>query len=153
LSRPEITLMKVPDSSISIAIADDHPIFLMVLSNMFEMDGHKVPIKAKNALELLQGIEKTGLPDIILLDIRMPGMDGLEGLLTLKTKYPACKVIILSFFEHEEIIRQAVNYGANGYLVKTVNREELYKAVLEVHAGRDYLTKFVSEVLSRNSFN
>jgi DNA-binding NarL/FixJ family response regulator len=144
--------MKVPNS-ISIAIADDHPIFLMVLSNMFEIDGHKVPIRAKNALELLQGIEETGLPDIIILDIRMPGMDGLEGLLKLKTMYPGCKVIVLSFFEHEEIIKQAINYGANGYLVKTVDRDELYKAIVEVHSGRDYLTKFVSEVISRNSSN
>ena len=108
-----------PENRIKVAIADDHAVFKQgietVLSLFPDMD---VIIKAENGSHLLDLI-KDNEPDVILLDLRMPVMDGFSTLPELKKLYPKIKVIILTMNSDPEDVRKAMNLGANAYLLKS----------------------------------
>lgn len=74
-------------------------------------------------------------PDLILMDIRMPGMDGVLATKEVKEHYPDIKIIILTTFDDDEFIYSALKYGASGYLLKGASTEELYEAIKVVHQG------------------
>ena len=118
--------VKVP---IKIAIADDHDIFKQgietVLNYFPDMD---LMIKASNGLDLLEQI-KNNQPDVVLLDLRMPVMDGLSTLLELKRLYHIIKVIILSMNSDSSDVQQALKMGADGYLFKGSDTNVISKAI------------------------
>lgn len=78
---------------------------------------------------------KSSLPDIIIMDIRMPRLDGLLCTKSVKEKYPNVKIIILTTFDDDDFIFSALKYGASGYILKGASTEELYQAILTVHKG------------------
>ncbi len=88
---------------------------------------------AKDALDQVETLS----PEIILMDIKMPGIDGIELTRQIKGKSPATNVIMLTLYD--EYLHQAIEAGAKGYLVKDINREELSKAIRAVHEGRSPL--------------
>lgn len=77
-------------------------------------------------------------PDLILMDIRMPGMDGVLATKEVKEHYPDIKIIILTTFDDDEFIYSALKYGASGYLLKGASTEELYEAIKVVYQGRSH---------------
>ena len=91
-----------------------------------------------NGKEALDQIELLN-PDVVLMDIRMPVMDGVTATQKMKDKYPALKVIILTTFDEDEYIFEALNNGANGYLLKDVKSEEIVRGIEEVYAGNTLL--------------
>ena len=88
-----------------------------------------------NGQEVIQSIRKEK-PDVILMDIRMPKMDGVQCTKIIKENYPQIKIIILTTFDDDEFVYSALKYGASGYLLKGVSMEELVKAIEVVHSGR-----------------
>jgi DNA-binding NarL/FixJ family response regulator len=132
---------------IRVAIVDDHEIFrkgLRIILN--EIDELKVIGEAQNGHELFE-ILKHHVVDVVLMDIRMPMMDGIEATKKLVEKYPQIKVIALTMFEEISYFNQMVEAGANGFLLKKTNKDELYRAILQVMQDETYFSEeFISNV-------
>lgn len=111
---------------------------------------YNILFEAANGQELIDTISKGIVPDIILLDISMPVMDGVEAAQVLRTKYPAVRVIILSMFEDAEKVLLMVKMGVKGYLLKDSEPYEVEDALLKVSQGELYYPEFVTRHLITN---
>jgi two-component system nitrate/nitrite response regulator NarL len=122
-------------TTIKVFIADDHTLFIDGLKLLLKDEQDVVVLDVANdGKELLSLLEKQ-LPDVVLLDINMPGMNGLETTRHVKRSYGIVKVIILSTYNDEHIIDKAKEYGANGYLLKNCSKEELLLTIRSVFTG------------------
>ncbi|MFH0893714.1 MAG: response regulator transcription factor [Bacteroidota bacterium] len=134
---------------IKIILVDDHRIFrdgMMALLN--EVADFEVIGDASDAEELLQMIRKK-MPDIVIADVTMPGISGIELTRYISREYPCIKVLILSMHENEEFICSAVQAGAMGYLPKDISKNELIDAIKTIYNGKEYFSSTVSEILLR----
>jgi len=132
---------------IRLIIADDHEIFrkgLRIILN--ELDEVKVIAEAQNGNEVFE-ILKHHEADLILMDIRMPVMDGIEATRKMTEKYPDVKVIALTMFEEISYFNQMIEAGAQGFLLKKTNKDELQRAINQVMEGENYFSEeFISNV-------
>ena len=129
-------------------IADDQELMRESLQIVLELneDMHVVAM-AQNGEELLELLEKEPV-DVILMDVSMPKMDGVEATMQVKKKYPDIKIIILTTFDDDEYVLNALRYGASGYLLKGMSVPELSGAVRKVAAGGAMLnTDIVTKVV------
>ena len=136
---------KVP---VNIFIADDHAVLRDGLRLLLETQPDiRVIGEACDGNELLQVFKKNAplSPDIVIMDIGMPGLDGIEATRQLKHMYPSIKVIILSAHDSSEYISQALRVRANGFLSKESSSTEVILALREVHAGKRYLGQGIAE--------
>ncbi|MGN7722210.1 response regulator transcription factor [Chitinophaga sp. YIM B06452] len=114
---------------IKVAIADDHKIFRSgVINTLTPYDNINVVFEAEDGEHLLQ-IMQDQQPDVILMDLKMPKMDGIQATIKVKEKYPQVKVIILTMYEDDNFIVHLVENGANAYLLKNSEPEEIYEAI------------------------
>jgi len=124
---------------IRILIVDDHPVVRAGLASMLStQSGLEVVGSASSGEEALTLLEQTA-PDLILLDLRMPGMDGLSLLRALGKRAAAPKAIVLTSFETDEDIYRAVQAGARGYLLKNTQQQEIVDAIRAVYAGKRHI--------------
>ncbi|WDZ99118.1 response regulator [Mucilaginibacter sp. SJ] len=114
---------------------------------------YNILFEAANGQELIDTISKGIVPDIILLDISMPVMDGVEAAQVLRAKYPGVRVIILSMFEDAEKVLLMVKMGVKGYLLKDSEPHEVEDALLKVAQGELYYPEFVTRHLITNFNN
>ncbi|WP_167607749.1 response regulator transcription factor [Maribellus sediminis] len=133
-----------------IIIVDDHKIFrdglILLLSNF---DFVSVVGQAANGEEFLELIENVA-PDIVLMDINMPKMNGIEATKQALKKYPELKVIALTSFADDEYIEQMISAGVEGYMLKRSDIEDFEKAIKKVAAGGSYFSSEIIKVISRN---
>lgn len=121
---------------IKVLIADDQELIRQSLQIVLESKDYICVTDAvANGQEVIQSIRKEK-PDVILMDIRMPKMDGVQCTKIIKENYPQIKIIILTTFDDDEFVYSALKYGASGYLLKGVSMEELVKAIEVVYSGR-----------------
>lgn len=120
--------------SIKLLVVDDHPVVRLGLREMLAGSEIHVGAEAANGHEALALIQSTPF-DLVLMDVRMPECDGLRCLAELKKIKPDLPVLMLSAYDSPTYVARAVALGAGGYLTKTVGREELISAVLEVAGG------------------
>ncbi len=121
---------------IKVLIADDQELIRRSLQIVLEnRENIKVTDVAENGQEVMQCVRKH-LPDVILMDIRMPKMDGVQCTKVIKERYPTVKIIILTTFDDDEYVYNALKYGASGYLLKGVSMDELVNAITTVHSGK-----------------
>jgi len=114
---------------IKIIIADDHNLFINGLQLLLQNENWiEIADIANDGKELLEILHKNS-PDLVLLDLNMPIMNGLEAGRFIKQKFPGIKLIILSTYNEEHLVEKAKNIGINGYLLKNCNREELLLAI------------------------
>ncbi|MGN6511899.1 MAG: response regulator [Chitinophaga sp.] len=114
---------------IRVAIADDHKIFRSgVINTLTPYENINVVFEAEDGEHLLQ-IMQEQQPDVILMDLKMPKMDGIQATVKVKEKYPQVKVIILTMYEDDNFIVHLVENGANAYLLKNSEPEEIYEAI------------------------
>jgi DNA-binding NarL/FixJ family response regulator len=129
-------------------VVDDHPVVRQGLRRMLELEcDMEVVGEAASGEEALAQIE-TISPDIVLMDIKMPGMGGIEAIHQIKERYPETNIIALTLYGDQYLV-QAIEAGAVGYLVKDVGGEELIRAIRGVHQGLSIL----DPSLSRELFN
>jgi two-component system nitrate/nitrite response regulator NarL len=132
---------------IKLLLVDDHPIVLDgIKSHLGAQPEFEVVGDATNGQEALRKAKLT-LPDVVLMDISMPHMNGLEAMVQLRKQVPDAKVLVLSMHDSKEYISQIIRVGARGYLLKDCSPAELVSAIKAVHSGEVYFSPAVSRVL------
>jgi DNA-binding NarL/FixJ family response regulator len=133
--------------TIKVAIADDHKIF---------RDGIKMALSGREYLKIMWEAEdgkdlihkmKIKLPDVLLMDIRMPEMDGINAISLLRKEYEQVKIIILTMYDDQEMISKMMEMGANAYLTKTTDPEEIYNAILTCVKDDFYFNELLNKAV------
>lgn len=120
---------------IKVLIADDQELIRQSLQIVLSIkEGISVIGTAENGNKVMEFLKKEK-PDVILMDIRMPEMDGVQCTKAIKDRYPEVKIIILTTFDDDEFVFSALKYGASGYLLKGISMDELDKAIHTVYKG------------------
>lgn len=141
--------------SINISIADDHPMIIKGLKNTFADYSHIHVIATYSDGEaLMQGL-KQQIPDVLLLDIQMPGKSGDQLVPLLLKKYPSLRILILTNFDSVIYVNNLMRHGVAGYLLKTAHEDTLIKAIETVREGKEFLDpslkeKIANEVQKKN---
>ncbi|TXI32730.1 MAG: response regulator transcription factor [Niabella sp.] len=138
--------------SVTIAIVDDHTMLRKGLANLLnEEQDFSVILEADNGFQFTQIIQTKKLePDVILLDINMPEMDGYETAQWVEKNLPLSKVLVLSMNDNEEIVIKMLRCGAKGYVLKDADPPELCRAIRDVMANGYHLSKLVTGKLLFN---
>ena len=133
--------------TIRVAIADDHAVVRQGLRTFLELqDGMEVVGEAADGEEAVALVERTA-PDVVLLDLVMPRVDGLEAIRRIREQAPATRILVLTSFADDHTVLPAVRAGAAGYLLKDVQPPELAGAIRTVHAGEALLAPTVATML------
>jgi len=133
---------------IRVLLADDHSIVRAGLRRVVEESGDMVVVaEAADGQEAMQQAHET-MPDVAVIDISMPGMDGLEVVTQLRSYYGKLPILVLTMHEEEQYVIRAIGAGAMGYITKRSAPEQLVKAIRKLHAGGRYLTEEVAESLA-----
>ncbi|RYC71929.1 MULTISPECIES: response regulator transcription factor [Spirosoma] len=137
--------------STSIAIADDHHLLAEALADLIQkFDRYEVLFIAENGRDLLTRLQRGPLPDIALVDLNMPEMDGFETAVQLRQLYPSVRVMALSMTDREEHIVRMLRNGARGYLLKGCRSTELRQALDDVMEKGYYYSDFLTHRLVRS---
>lgn len=133
---------------IKVLIADDQELIRQSLQIVLDSkENLQVTDAVANGQEVIRSVHKTK-PDVILMDIRMPRMDGVQCTKIIKDQYPQIKIIILTTFDDDEFVYNALKYGASGYLLKGVSMDGLVDAIETVYSGRAMInTDIAAKVL------
>ncbi len=135
--------------NIRVFLCDDHTLFRQGIRKLLELERDIVVVgEANNGQEMLEMLKKTG-PDVILMDIGMPKMDGVSATYKVKKILPHCNILILTVYEDESHIFQAVKAGAMGYLLKDVSIDELIEAIRKVNKGEALIQPVIATKILR----
>jgi DNA-binding NarL/FixJ family response regulator len=136
-------------TTIKIVIADDHPFFrdgIRFLVQKMEQKEIEIAGEAENGVELLKIVDELR-PDVIITDLNMPVMDGIEATRQILSKYPDAKIIAISMYDEESMIIDMLIAGAKGYLLKNEGKDEIISAIKAVHCGGNYFSNNTSKKL------
>ncbi len=135
--------------NIRLIIVDDHALIADGIRKTFESQiGVQVIASVSSAIQLFEILKKQTV-DLIIMDINLPGMNGIEATELLKSMYPSIKVIGLSMHDDTGYINKMIKAGASGYLLKTVDAEELHLAVKKVMQGKNYFSaELINETIN-----
>jgi len=137
----------VPPASIRVLIADDQRVVRDGLTMLVGLiDGVQIVGSASDGSEALQ-LAEAHRPDVVLMDLRMPGMDGITATAQLRERLPGCRVLVLTTYADDAMALPALRAGALGYLTKDASAEQIEAAIRAVHAGRTHLDPAVQERL------
>lgn len=132
---------------IRVYIVDDHPIVRRGIKDLLETEsGIEVVGEAASGHEALSGVE-AAQPDLILMDLVMPEMDGIEATRRIRDRWPDTQVLVLTSFASDEKVFPAIKAGALGYLIKDTGPDELVRAVRQVHGGQTILHPLIAQKL------
>jgi len=137
---------------IQVMVVDDHKMFVEGVQAIFSDSSHIQVVKTvHDGNEVMKSIENTPNLDIILLDINLPNINGLELTKLISKKYPTIKILILSMYNNAEYIKEVLKEGASGYVLKNTDHEELLNAIQSVFAGNQFYSQSVTQTMI-NSF-
>lgn len=137
-------------SKIKLILVDDHQIVRDGIKALLEGEARFDIIGEADTGSMFFALIKTHKPDIVLLDINLPDISGIEITKKLAHEYPDIKVVVLSMYNTEDYIFNAVKAGAKAYLPKTTTRRELQDAVITVYNGEEYFSQAISNVILRS---
>jgi len=133
---------------IRVLIVDDHPIMRIGIAAIIDAQpGMQVIGQAGTASDAVRMFEASQ-PDLTLMDLRLPDRSGVEAIREIRAISPKARIIVLTTYEGDEDIHQALDAGARGYLIKGMPHDALVKALYRVHAGQRFLPQVVTEALS-----
>jgi two-component system, NarL family, response regulator NreC len=131
----------------NIVLADDHAMFRQGIRSLLEpLEGIDISGEAADGLELLELLKKS-IPDLVVLDISMPNLRGLEAAREIRHLYPQVKILLLTMHKKKEFIRQGLEEGVDGFLLKDEPGSELVRAVEAIKKGGKYLSPLLSRIL------
>lgn len=129
-------------------LVDDHPAFLAGLTTLVESEPDMTVVaKAVDGSSAVE-IYRTKKPDVVLMDLRLPGMGGVEAIMAIRKDDPAARIIVLTTFDTDEDIYRAIQSGAKSYLLKDTSHSDLSKTIRDVHAGQQVLPPELAERLA-----
>lgn len=132
---------------IKIAIADDYKIFRDGIKVGLAADKNlQVVLEADNGEDLLNGLEKAS-PDVIIMDLKMPIMDGMEATKEVRKRFDSIKVLVVTMYDDDKFIIHLMEMGANGYLLKNAEAEEIRKSIYAVFENGYYFNDLVNKAL------
>jgi len=138
---------------INVVLADDHVLVRDGIKALLEdQQGIHVIDEASNGLEALEVIKKNK-PHLLIVDIRMPELNGIEVVAEINKTYTDVRTLVLSMHDSEEYVVKAIQAGADGYLLKGASKEEFLKAIHKVAAGGKYFTGDISAIIMNNFVN
>lgn len=132
---------------LKIAVVDDHNLFrkgLITLVKLADDRNYLVVLEAENGKDMIRKLDKKALPDILMLDIDMPEMDGYETMAWLKDHFPSVSVLVVSMVDNEEAIVRMMRLGVKGYLSKDIEVEDVHQALQSISAKGYYYTDFIT---------
>ena len=131
---------------IKVMIVDDHPVVREGLKQLLEIEEDiRVVAEAGSGLECLEMMDE--IPDLVFMDVRMPGISGIETTRLVCQRHPQVKVIVLTIYEDDQYVREAIKAGAKGYVLKKVGRDELIRIVRDVMGDRAFLDPEVASAV------
>ncbi len=142
--------------SVKVMLVDDHALMREGIKQLLEFDGAiEVIEEAGNGQECLEKLEEVN-PDVLLLDINMPVMNGIEVLFQIRSRKIKVKVLMLTVHNEMDYLIKAIDIGVDGYILKDSESSELKKAILRVHSGENYIqpeliARMDDELLSRDN--
>lgn len=144
--------MNFTPKPIRVAYAEDHVMLRTALSENLENSGIvKVVLQADNGIDLIRALQQAEeLPEVVLMDIEMPGMNGFETSRELKKRWPRLRILALTGHESEAVLHKMIRCGADGHITKRADTSELLKAINDLNNGEVYNTELLSE--GRSSF-
>lgn len=135
------------NSIVNIAIADDHKIFKEgIRAALKDKKLIRILWEAENGVDLMDKMQQN-CPDVLLLDISMPEMDGINAIKLLRKQYEEAKIIVLTMYDEQEMITRMMEMGANAYLIKTTDPEEIYQAILTCMNSDFYFNDLVNKAV------
>lgn len=130
---------------IKLAIVDDNSFLIRATQEKLSFfDDFMIKLSATNGKDLLEKLDKNHNIDMILMDIEMPTMNGVEATEIVKSKYPHIKIIMLTVFDNDENIFKSIKAGADGYLLKEVNPKDLYQGIMDTLNGGATMTPSIA---------
>jgi two-component system nitrate/nitrite response regulator NarL len=132
---------------IKVLICDDHPLVLEGIGAVLETYEHIEVVGAINSARDALALAEALQPDVVLLDINMPGLSGLDAIEIFRERVPKARLLMLSMHDSREYISTSVMYGASGYILKDVSTSEIIGAIEAVAANGTYFSSGVSEAL------
>ncbi|MCI2229725.1 response regulator transcription factor [Polaribacter sp. MSW13] len=130
---------------LKICIAEDNYFLVKTIKEKLSFfDDVTIKFHANNGAELIGKLEDNHNIDVILMDIQMPEMNGVRATEIVKNKYPQIKIIILTVLDDDDYVFKAIKAGANGYLLKEIDAENLYKSIIEVTKGGAPMTPSIA---------
>jgi DNA-binding NarL/FixJ family response regulator len=133
---------------IKLLLADDHPLIREGFKSLLGgNDAFEVVGEAANGLEVVSSIDKVQ-PDVVLMDIHMPEMNGLQVIEKLRKSHSGTRFVILSMHDEREYVMKALKAGADGYILKNVEAGELAQAIKTVHGGTKYFSAHVTNIIA-----
>jgi len=140
---------KASGGPIRVLIVDDHSVVRRGIAAIIDMEDDAVVVgQAGDGAEAIE-LWRTLLPDVVLMDLRMPGMDGVEAIRRIRSEDDQAGIIVLTTFDHDEDIYAGLRAGAKAYLLKDVEPEELFRCIRAVRAGDAYLQPKVAAKLAQ----
>jgi two-component system NarL family response regulator len=137
-----------PVETVRILIAEDHQVVRQGFIALLRMvEGFSVVAEASDGVKAVE-LFRQHRPDVTLMDLRMPGMGGVETITAIRREFPEARIIVLTTFDGDEDIFRAIQAGARGYLLKGMSVDELIDAIQTVHHGRSRIPAAVAERLA-----
>ena len=138
----------MPAQAIRLLIVDDHPAFRAGLVALLADEGDLQVVDECGDGQTAVELYRRHRPDVALMDLRLPGLSGVEAILANRQEFPDARVIVLTTFDADEDIYRAIQSGAKSYLLKDMSKVEIVGAIRAVHAGQDALPEGVAERLA-----
>jgi DNA-binding NarL/FixJ family response regulator len=136
----------VTNNPVRVFIADDHPLLRMGLSLAFNAkDNIEVVGEADNGFDAIEKI-KIVQPDVALFDIDMPGLSGTAAIRVLRKIFPGMKILVLSTYNDENYVKESMNAGANGYILKTIDIDNLVKIITSIYVGENIISPYLLDL-------
>ena len=133
--------------SITVVIADDHALFRRGLTMVLESEVDIVVVGEANDGHEVVALAEKHMPDLVLMDVRMPGRGGIDAAQAIKDAVPHTKILMLTISDEEEDLYDAIKAGASGYLLKEISIEEVADSIRQVHAGQSLISPSMASKL------